>query len=341
MTKLNLAVIGYGGMGSYHVNTILANENDLFVVVGIYDIDTKRQAQAAQDGLFVYKSLDKMLKDSRVDVILIATPNDSHKELAIKGMEAGKHVVCEKPAVMNPQEFKEVQKVIASTGKTFMVHQNRRWDPDFLILRELYETKELGEIFQIESRVHGANGIPGDWRHEKKHGGGMLLDWGVHLFDQLLWMIDSPIKSIETDLSFILGNEVDDGFISYVTFKNNIKVLVEVGTTNYCKLDRWYIKGTNGTAKISDWDLHGEMVIARETQGLVPPAPIKAGVGLTKTMAPPSEESTIKKELPSGKKMNQSFYQNFYHVVNSNAEPLVKNEEVLHVLTLMDDILKR
>ncbi|MCP1102084.1 scyllo-inositol 2-dehydrogenase (NADP+) [Aequitasia blattaphilus] len=341
MTKLKIAVIGYGGMGSYHANTILAKEKDLFEVVGIYDIDSNRQAHAIQDGLPVYENLEEVLKDSNVDALLIATPNDSHKELAIRGMEAGKHIVCEKPAVMNPQEFHEIQKVIERTGRTFMVHQNRRWDPDFLILKELYENKEIGEIFQIESRVHGANGIPGDWRHKKEHGGGMLLDWGVHLFDQLLWMIDSPIKKIETDLSFVLGNEVDDGFFSYITFENNMKVLVEVGTTNYTKLDRWYIKGTKGTAKISDWDLTGEMVVSKETQSVVHPTPIKAGVGLTKTMAPPSEEATTKKKLPKGHEMNQSFYQNFYHVVKNEEEPLVKNEEVLHVLTLMDNILTR
>lgn len=90
---------------------------------------------------------------------------------------------------------------------TFMVHQNRRWDPDFLLVRELYRNGQIGDLFQLESRVQGANGIPGDWRHVKKQGGGMLLDWGVHLLDQMLWLIDSPVKDVKADLSFVLGKK--------------------------------------------------------------------------------------------------------------------------------------
>src|SRR5699024_4915381 len=154
----------------------------------------------------------------------IATPNDSHKDLSIKALQAGKHVVCEKPVTMNTQEFDEIIEVAREENKVFMVHQNRRWDPDFLLVRDLFEKRIVGDIFQIESRVHGANGIPGDWRHTKEQGGGMLLDWGVHLLDQLLWLIDSPIVDVKVDMSYILGNEVDDGFLVYITFENGIRV---------------------------------------------------------------------------------------------------------------------
>ena len=63
------------------------------------------------------------------------------------------------------------------TGKLLTVHQNRRWDDDFLIIKKLVEEQKLGHVFRIESRVHGSRGIPGDWRKEKVHGGGMVLDW--------------------------------------------------------------------------------------------------------------------------------------------------------------------
>ncbi|WP_251345670.1 Gfo/Idh/MocA family protein, partial [Staphylococcus aureus] len=118
---------------------------------------------AKNDNFKTYDTLESVLNDKSVEAVLIATPNDSHKELAIAALKAGKHVVCEKPVMMDTKELEEVIAVAKLEHKTFMVHQNRRWDNDFLIIRDLYETKQIGDLFQIESRVQGANGIPGDW----------------------------------------------------------------------------------------------------------------------------------------------------------------------------------
>ncbi|GCF92860.1 oxidoreductase [Enterococcus florum] len=338
MKPINFAVIGYGGMGSYHVHTIMAKEPEKIRVIGTYDISEIRQSISADDGYYCYESFEEVLADTTIEAVLIATPNDTHKELSIQAMKAGKHVVCEKPVAMNTKEFDEILSVSQKTGMHFMVHQNRRWDPDFLIVQELYRNKQIGEIFQIESRVQGANGIPGDWRHLKKHGGGMMLDWGVHLFDQLLYLTGSPIKKIDADLSDILGDEVDDGFHCFIIFENGLRAIVEVGTTNYSKLPRWYVKGTEGTAKIDDWDLSGEMIVATKEENLSSPTPIQAGVGLTKTMAPPSEEATQKLPFPEVPR-NPSFYHNFFEVIRYDAEPFVKNEEVRCVMVLLDQIL--
>ncbi|MGG6313574.1 Gfo/Idh/MocA family protein [Paenibacillus macerans] len=340
MSIINFAVIGYGGMGSYHAHNLIPTESTRVHVAGTYDISGERQQISKGKGLKIYASLEEVLNDGNIEAVLIATPNDSHKEIAIKALQAGKHVVCEKPVAMNTQEFDEILAVAEATGNIFMVHQNRRWDPDFLIIRQLYQRKTIGDIFQIESRVQGANGIPGDWRHLQKHGGGMLLDWGVHLLDQLLWLVDSPIKSVQADLSYILGDEVDDGFMSYITFENGVKALIEVGTTNYTKLPRWYVKGIEGTAKIDDWDLSGEIIAATGREDVPAPAPIQAGVGLTKTMAPPSEEATERIAFPEPKADFVPFYQNFYEVVREGAEPIVKNHEVRKVMNLIEDIFK-
>lgn len=339
MKPINFAVIGYGGMGSYHVNTIIPKESEKIRVIGTYDPSEMRQSIAADNGYYCYASYQEVLSDEKVEAVLIATPNDTHKELAIQAMEAGKHVVCEKPVAMNTEELDEILAAAQKTGRHFMVHQNRRWDPDFLIVQELYQNKQIGEVFQIESRVQGANGIPGDWRHLKEHGGGMVLDWGVHLFDQLLYLTGSPIEKMTADLSYILGDEVDDGFHCLIVFENGLRAIVEVGTTNYSKLPRWYVKGTEGTAKIDDWDLSGEMIVATRAENLSAPVPIQAGVGLTKTMAPPSENAAVKLPFPKFPAY-PSFYHNFYEVVREQAEPYVKNEEVRQVMLLMDQLLK-
>ena len=338
MKKLKVTIIGYGGMGSFHAKLIQANPE--VEVHGIFDILESRQQAGEADGYSAYASLEEALNDACADTILIATPNDVHKEIAVQALTAGKHVICEKPVTLTSEELLEIMHTAKEHERVFMVHQNRRWDSDFQMVKDLYENRKIGEVFHIESRVQGANGIPGDWRHLKAHGGGMLLDWGVHLLDQLLYMIDSPLAKVAADLSYILGDEVDDGFISYLTFENGVTALVEVGTTNYIKLPRWYIKGTKGSAVIEDWDLKGTIVKQSGIELVAAPKPIKAGQGLTKTMAPPSEESIIKEKFEKVTTQMDPFYTNFAKVVRGESEPIVKNEDVYQLMKIIESIFK-
>ncbi len=336
--KHAIVIVGYGGMGSYHAKLI--KDNAYLEVTGTFDILKDRREVSQQDGYAAYESYEQVLNDAAVDVVLIATPNDVHKELALQAFKAGKHVICEKPVTLSVSDFKEMVSAADAAGRVLMVHQNRRWDEDFLTIKQMYNEKTIGDLFRIESRVHGANGIPGDWRHLEAHGGGMLLDWGVHLLDQVLFMVDSRIKSLNSRLSFILGDEVDDGFESVIEFENGVSVLIEVGTTNFITLPRWYVKGTEGTGIIEDWSLNGRVVTRNQDAVKVEPKPIQAGVGLTKTMAPPSEEATITGALPEPYRQSSSFFDNFAAVIQGEAEPIVKNEEVLRVLNLIEAVFE-
>ncbi|CAH1191034.1 Inositol 2-dehydrogenase/D-chiro-inositol 3-dehydrogenase [Paenibacillus auburnensis] len=334
--KHTIVIVGYGGMGSYHAQLI--GENEHLEVAGSFDPLRARQEASEAAGYKAYASYEEVLSDPAVEVVLIATPNDVHKEIAVRALQAGKHVVCEKPVAMSSDEFKEMIAAADESGRVLMVHQNRRWDEDFRVIKQMYETETIGALFQIESRVHGANGIPGDWRHVKEQGGGMLLDWGVHLLDQLLFMIDSKVISVSSTLSYILGNDVDDGFEAVLQFENGIKAIVEVGTTNFITLPRWYVKGIEGSAVIEDWSLNGRIVTRNSESEHREPTPIRAGVGLTKTMAPPSEGSTITEALPPAAELPDGFYNNFVAVIEGNAEPIVKNAEVLRVQNLIEAI---
>ena len=127
----------------------------------------KKRIEAKEKGFSVYGSEEEMLSDPDIDVVLIATPNDCHKPIAIRAMHAGKNVISEKPVTLSSSDLQEMENVAKETGKFLTVHQNRRWDDDFLIIRKLVEEQKLGHVFRIESRVHGSRGIPGDWRKEK------------------------------------------------------------------------------------------------------------------------------------------------------------------------------
>ncbi|WP_179393972.1 Gfo/Idh/MocA family protein [Lacticaseibacillus absianus] len=336
MSALTMGVIGYGGMGSYHCQTLIPAEPNV-KLVGVYDIAPAQRAAATQAGLKAYATLDDLLADPGIALVLIATPNDTHKALAIAALEHGKHVMVEKPAMMSSAEFSAVLAVADKVGRQVFVHQNRRWDPDFRVVTAMVQAQLLGDVFHIESRIHGANGIPGDWRHDRAAGGGMVLDWGVHLLDQLLFLFPAPISRVQARLSHVLGNEVEDGCTVELTFATGLTALIEVGTTNYVKLPRWYIQGTTGTAFMRHWEQTGEVVVATgvETQA---PAPIKAGVGLTKTMAPPTEGAVRHVPFPAPAVLEPSIYQNIVSVLNDGATPIVKNSEVLRVLRLMETI---
>lgn len=338
LTKLQVAIVGYGGMGSFHAKLI--EENPFVKVNGIFDVLDTRQKVAQIDGYKVFESLEHILFDKEVDVVLVATPNDSHKDISIKALESGKHVICEKPVTLNTSEYSEILTAAEKANRVFMVHQNRRWDEDFLMIKKLYSDRKVGDVFQIESRVQGANGIPGDWRHMKEFGGGMLLDWGVHLLDQILDLVDSPLVSVAADLSYVLGNDVDDGFMSHLTFENGVKALVEVGTTNFVKLPRWYVRGTDGSAVIHDWGDNVQLVKRSNVEGIEKPKPIQAGAGLTKTMAPPSELAIISETFSEIETVEDSFYTNFTKVVTEQAEPIVKNEEVFRVMQVIEAIFE-
>lgn len=337
-TKHAIVIVGFGGMGSYHAKLIKDNQN--VEVTGTYDVLEERRKASVEAGYSAYESYEAVLNDSKVDVVLIATPNDVHKELAIQAFKAGKHVICEKPVTLSVSDFREMLAAADEAGRVLMVHQNRRWDQDFLTIKQMYNEKTIGDLFRIESRVHGANGIPGDWRHLEEFGGGMLLDWGVHLLDQMIFMVDSKITSLSSRLSFILGDGVDDGFEAYLQFENGVSAVVEVGTTNFITLPRWYVKGTEGTGVIEDWSLNGRVVTRNQDAVKVEPKPIQAGVGLTKTMAPPSEEATITDALPEAFRQPSSFFDNFAAVIDGTAEPIVKNEEVLRVLNIIEAVFE-
>ena len=288
--KIVYGLIGFGGMGKWHTE-ILENVPEI-ELDGSYDIKEEKRKLAEEAGFHTYETEEAMLADESIDVILVATPNDTHRPIALRAMEAGKNVIVEKPATLSLKELTELEDMAGKTGQFLTVHQNRRWDEDLLTVREILKDQTMGEIFRIESRVHGSRGIPGDWRKEKAHGGGMVLDWGVHLFDQIFRLTgERRLKTVYATLTNVTNQEVDDGFTAVLRFEGGLEVLVEVGTNNFISLPRWYVLGENGSAVVEDWDLSGKIVKAfsEEEKEIVP---VRTAAGLTKTMAPRREHTT-------------------------------------------------
>lgn len=333
MQKHRIAIVGLGGMGSGHAKWLTAEERA--ELVGTYDIDPARQAYAQEMGYHTYACLDDVLKDESVEIVLIATPNHMHKDIAILAMCAGKNVICEKPATIGHKELEEVLSVAQETGKLFVVHQNRRWDEGYLVIKKIYEEKMVGNAFNIESRVLGGRGIPGDWRGKKEFGGGMLYDWGVHLIDQMLQMVPEKIKKIYCTCTNVTNKEVDDGFKLILTFESGTTALIEVGTCNFISLPMWYIAGDQGTAIIGFWDMEGKLVKLHNWDDK-DAKPIQAASGLTKTMAPRDGNSVEELPIPRVDTNPRDYYHNVFDHLEGKAEILVKNDQVMRVLKVIE-----
>ncbi len=338
MDKINVVVVGYGGMGNYHAEKIDSFEN--FNLAGIYDIKPERCQVAEGKGWYAYPSFEAVLEDDSVELIVCATYNDCHKDIAIRAMRAGKNVISEKPVTLNSEELEEIIAVANETGKLFTVHQNRRWDNDYCTLKNILDKKELGPVFTIESRVYGSRGVPTGWRGEKDHGGGMLLDWGVHLLDQILMLNEGKkIKSVYGSLTNITNLEVDDGFRAIIRFEDGPECLVEVFTNNFIEAPRWYMAGENGTAIIRTWDIEGEIVKIKDWEKM-DAVPVQMGAGITKTMAPRTPETIQKFPLEVIEVQWADYYNNIYDVLRNGAEPLITHNQQRRLMKLMEAIVE-
>lgn len=131
MNTIKAGIIGFGYMGHFHLNK--ARQLEELDVVSAYDIDAEKRADAANEGLTVYDTLESFLADETISLVFICTPNNVHAELAIASLQAGKHVMCEKPVTMDSAELEQVIAAAEKANRIFTVHQNRRWDEDYLM----------------------------------------------------------------------------------------------------------------------------------------------------------------------------------------------------------------
>ncbi len=348
MEKKRIALIGFGGMGHWHVMHL--EKSPVAELCGVYDINPERIEEAKNLGYKTYDSLDALLQDKNVQAAVIAVPNNKHKEIACALMNAGKHVICEKPVAMNSVELNEMIACAEKNKVVFTVHQNRRWDSDYLLVKELIIDPNFGDIVSIESRVHGSRGIPGDWRGKQEFGGGMVLDWGVHLLDQILMMDFGPVKSVFARADHITNKEVDDGFTAEVRFENGISATVEVGTSNFVTMPRWYVRGTQGSLRVEDFSCKSELA-QLETWEDKDVRPIQLGVGASKTMAP-RDEKTLKQyrffdgndgpveQTVRDKAKVHNFYINFCQAMDGKAEQLVTHQQIRRSMAVMEAIFE-
>lgn len=331
-----VCIVGFGGMGEWHFKHLPLSRQ--LVPVSACDLQESRLELARSYGLKTFNSMDEVLEDPDTDIVVIACPNQVHAEYAIAAMEAGKDVICEKPATMNARELEEILRVRDRTGRVFMVHQNRRWDSDYLTIRKVLAEKRLGKLYSIQSKVLGSRGVPKGWRQYKAYGGGMLLDWGVHLIDQIALAVDEPIRQVNAHFYHTAFSEVDDGFKSTFYYDSGLQAEIEVDTHAFVKEARWVLRGSEGSLVIPDWGQNARLIYARDKNVVWEEEILYTSAGPTRTMAPRTTYSQVEEEIPLVEKSWTAFYDNFAAVMEKREDMVVKSSESLYVMRLMEAI---
>ncbi len=336
-----LGIIGFGGMGGYHFMQIREKLQDVVTVKGVFDVREEQQQLAIDNSLVAYGDRESLLSDPEIDMVLVATPNNYHKEIVIDALKHGKNVICEKPVTLSADELREILAVAKETGKVFTVHQNRRWDRDYRIITEIVKSGIIGKPYMVESRVQGSKRVLQEWRGRKENGGGMIYDWGIHILDQVMWLDKSKVKEVYCDTFSIFTKEVDDNFKAIIKFESGLNAMLQVDTNCFINQPRWHLLCEDGSAEITDWACNGRIVRLKDDTELAwDNVIVYTEAGPTRTMAPRPRETTEEMPLPAVASDWCDFYKNVTATIEGREQLIVKPEETLRVMTVIDALFE-
>ena len=195
MAKLRVGLVGIGGMGGCHFGNYANVENAEIVAV----CDVRKQyakEKVNNKNIKVYSNLSRMLKNEELDMIDICTPSYLHKDMAIKLLKAGYHVLCEKPMTLNARDAKKVLEASKATNKKFMVAHVVRFMAPYMYLRSVIESGELGKLLRLDMKR--ISSIPTwsweDWMRDEKRSGGVATDLSIHDIDFVQSVLGMPDK---------------------------------------------------------------------------------------------------------------------------------------------------
>lgn len=195
MKKIKVAIIGCGIVSAQHLRSY--TDNPLTEIKYAIDIIPERAEQKAKEFNIPFTEVDftKILDDEEIEAVSICTPNDTHALIAIACLNAGKHVLCEKPAALNVKQANEMKAVAIKNNKILNIGVVNRFNTAVNKIKEMIEAGELGKIYHVYCSFRSHRSIPGLGGHyttKKEGGGGVLIDWGVHFLDLIFYSLNNP-----------------------------------------------------------------------------------------------------------------------------------------------------
>jgi predicted dehydrogenase len=271
---IQVGVIGYGGafnMGRAHLNEM---KRAGMTPAAVAEIDEARRDVAREDfpDIRVYADVRSMLRDPTLNLVTIITPHNTHAGLAAQCLKAGKHVVTEKPFTLTTAECDRIIKLARERDLVLSTYHNRHWDGCILrAVDQVVRKGVIGEVFRVRTEM-GGYGMPKDWwRSSRSISGGVLYDWGVHLLEYALQVMDAEIVEVsgfahegywpsQMKKSAPWKNDCnEDDAMAVVRFANGASLTVGVTHLNPCPPRALMeIRGTKGTYLMhhGEWETH-------------------------------------------------------------------------------------
>lgn len=331
--QMSVGLIGYGMAGrTFHAPVIQAVPNlRLKKVVERHTNESRKRYPWVE----VVPDVTSLLQDEEINLVVIATPNISHFDLARQSLKANKHVVVEKPFTTTSGQAQELIDLARQQNKVISVNHNRRWDGDFQTVKKLLEGRLLGRLVEYESHYNRFRNYPrpNAWREEEGAGGGILFDLGSHLIDQaqvlfgVPQMITSDIR-VQRDFA-----KINDSF-ELILHYDDLKVTLKAGMLVREQSPRFILHGTEGSFVKYGFDPQEEAL----KRGFIPSEsnwgnePREQWGTLITQVGGLDLEGQVKTIAGC----YQSFYQNIVEVISGHAELAVKPEEARSTIRIIE-----
>lgn len=283
--KIKIGIIGTGNIGHTHIEAYLKNPS--VELYAFCDIDKERVEKVGKkyEITKTYTELDEMLKLEELDAVSVCTWNSAHAACTIAALNAGKHVLCEKPMAMNAKEAEEMKAAAEKSGKLLMIGFVRRFGNDCKVLKDFISEDLFGEIYYSKATYLRRNGNPGGWFGDKsRSGGGPLIDLGVHVIDLVRFLMGNPKpvsvygatfqklfdrRELKDKKGYVAASkkegdicDVEDLVSALVRFDNGAVLSIEASFSLNMKKDEGKIElfGTKGGANINpEIEMYTEM----------------------------------------------------------------------------------
>ena len=335
MIKVGLVGFGLSGRWLQAPFFVLNPNFDLKYIVTSQDI-----GQELFKGTEKASDLDQMLADPEIDLISICSPSSTHFEYSKKALNAGKHVLVEKPMTATYEEAQELIALAKQVNKTLMIYQNRRFDGDFMTVQRVIQSGVLGDILSYEARWHRYSPIlnPKPWKEAIAPANGAIYDLGAHLIDQSIHLFGIP-KSVSGDtFTQREGSSIQDAFNMSMDYG---KLKVKLSSSLMVKEfePRYVVHGTKGSFIKHGLDPQEDHLKA----GMLPG--INAGFGHESVenngqLTANIQGMEFKGEIETFQGNWMYLYDNLADVILNGAEAIIKPEQIAEQIRIIEEVIK-
>lgn len=327
---IKVGIVGYGfagrGLHSYLVQRTQGLQLEAVVSPSL----EKRLEAQQQYGVKTFACLEEMLNEQDISLVIIATPHHLHAQQAILTMNAGKHCVVDKVMCMNAREAQMMIDASQRNKVLLSVFQNRRWDWDFLTIKQAIKSGLIGEPFRFESKVSRYK-PPSRWRAEKVAMGGILYDWGAHLIDQALQLVPETVQHVYCHISNRhWPTDIGTHCQLLLKFANDIMFEIEISYLCHVKRPRWIVLGTQGALCKYGLDPQEAAILSGNLD-------LAAEDSANRLQIDYEQNGVSHHQIIDSIQCSwQSFYENIVNVLHGRAELIVKPSEIKLQMQILD-----